>query len=354
MAEIFFRLIPFVLAVLPAVIILFYFLVAVNVSVDHETLWACVGFGACVAFPCIVAVNLLAPHIDVPPDPYSLSAKKAFVEAAIPEEIFKLVALVSVCWASLKTMSARQIFICSIGCACGFAGLENLFYVLEGVSSEEGRNWLAVGLMRSVSAVPGHAFVGAVMGYCVYRAIHSRGSNLVWWLASLVGPMLLHGAYNFCLFANDYLEAGTNGAQSDAAGVMIGLFILVVIVEGLIAHAFLDLVLEEGEVRHRKLCNGGFIQVLSKVSYHPMLWGLIGGLCILVSLLLAIGVFVLDENAKRLFAIGFAAFAFLHGIAFSGLARVLRKRRREARFARPDMSRIIRSGVRARAGWQGR
>lgn len=329
MAEIFFRLIPFVLAVLPALIILLYFLVAVRVPIDYDTLWASVGFGACVAFPCIVAVNLLAPHIEVSPDLYSQSAKKAFVEASIPEELFKLVALVSVCWSSLKTMSARQIFICSVGCACGFAGLENLFYVLEGASSEQGRSWLIVGLMRSVSAVPGHAFVGAVMGYCVYRAVQSRASSLFWWFASLVVPIVLHGTYNFCLFANDYLEARNAEAQSDASGMMIGFFILVVIVEGLIAHAFLRLVLEESEAKPLRFSSDGFMLLLSKISYHPVLWGLIGGLCILGSLLLVIGVFVLDENTKRLFAVGFAAFAFLHGIAFSGLARVLRRRRYE-------------------------
>lgn len=352
MAEILFRLIPFVLAVLPALIILLYFTVSVRVSIDYDALWACVGFGACVAFPCIVAVHFLAPHFEVPPDLYSQSAKKAFVEAAIPEEIFKLIALVSVCWSSLQTMSARQLFICSIGCACGFAGLENLFYVLEGASSEQS-NWLAVGMMRSVSAVPGHAFVGGVMGYFVYRAIHSRGSNLVWWFASLAVPMVLHGAYNFCLFANDYLEARTVGAQSDASGLMIGLFILVVIVEGLIAHAFLRLVLDEVDAKSGKHSHEGFIGLLCKVSYHPLLWGLVGGLCILSSLLLVIGIFVLDENTKRLFAAGFTAFALLHGIAFSGLARVLRKRRKEKRFAGPDMSRVIHpASVRVRSGWQ--
>ncbi len=353
MAEIFFRLIPFALAVLPALIVLVYFLVSVKVPIDYDALWGSVGFGACVAFPCIVAVNLIAPYIEVPPDLYSQSAKKAFVEAAIPEEIFKLIALVSVCWSSVQTMSARQLFICSIGCACGFAGLENLFYVFEGASSAQGGNWLAVGMMRSVSAVPGHAFVGAVMGYCVYRALHSKGADLVWWLASLAVPMVLHGAYNFCLFANDYLEAKSTAAQSDASGMMIGFFILVVIVEGLIAHALLRLVLAEGEEKPRKLSNDGFIRVLDKVSHHPVLWGLIGGLCILASLFFALGMFVLDEADNRLFAMGFAAFAFLHGVAFSGLARVLRRRRKEKKFTGPDMSRVIRpASVREKHGWQ--
>jgi hypothetical protein len=73
----------------------------------------------------------------------------------------------------------------------GFATLENVLYVGEG-----GAN---VALMRALTAVPGHACTGAIMGAYVARAKFGsqRARNL--WLAFLV-PMALHGAYDTFLF----------------------------------------------------------------------------------------------------------------------------------------------------------
>jgi len=142
-------------SVFPALVILAYFAAAARVRIDAEMLWASFGFGACVAFPVIMVVALFESIVGYPGDFIQSSAMEAFLGAAVPEEIAKFAALWCLCGRQFRSLAPQHLFLFAIAAACGFACLENIFYVVE-----ESGAWGFVAVIRSLSAVPGHAFVG--------------------------------------------------------------------------------------------------------------------------------------------------------------------------------------------------
>ncbi len=75
---------------------------------------------------------------------------------------------------------------------CGFASMENLFYVFQyGYSS---------GMVRMLTAVPGHAFDGIILGYFMGKAKFSLKPtlNLAYGFGTVV---LLHGIYDYAVFS---------------------------------------------------------------------------------------------------------------------------------------------------------
>jgi protease PrsW len=76
---------------------------------------------------------------------------------------------------------------------CGFATVENIMYVLP-----EGQQ---VGMVRMITAVPGHAFFGIILGYFMGRAKFSinRARHLI---HGLIVVVTLHGLYDTAAFSN--------------------------------------------------------------------------------------------------------------------------------------------------------
>ena len=76
---------------------------------------------------------------------------------------------------------------------CGFATVENILYVLP-----QGQ---AVGIIRMITAGPGHAFFGVILGYFMGRAKFSinRARHLI---HGLVVVVMLHGLYDTAAFSN--------------------------------------------------------------------------------------------------------------------------------------------------------
>ncbi|MCR4957617.1 MAG: PrsW family intramembrane metalloprotease [Prevotella sp.] len=123
------------------------------------------------------------------------STAQAFFLAAIPEESAKLLAL----WMILrKNPYFNEHFDGIIYAVCvglGFAAFENVFYVLD--SEEE---WLAVGIIRSLLAVPGHYAFAVLMGfyYSVYHFVnHTRKMAA----CILLVPVAAHGIYDALCFS---------------------------------------------------------------------------------------------------------------------------------------------------------
>lgn len=84
----------------------------------------------------------------------------------------------------------------------GFALVENILYVLV--------NGYAVGILRALSAVPGHAGYGIMMGYYLGLAkISLFNNNSVLYkknlIYSIIIPVIMHTIYDFCLFSNSLL-----------------------------------------------------------------------------------------------------------------------------------------------------
>lgn len=76
---------------------------------------------------------------------------------------------------------------------CGFATVENLMYILPG--------GYEVGMIRMLTAVPGHVFDGIILGYFMGKAKFCPNPNM-----NLIGGLglviILHGLYDMAAFAN--------------------------------------------------------------------------------------------------------------------------------------------------------
>lgn len=82
----------------------------------------------------------------------------------------------------------------SVMVSMGFATLENIMYV-----SQYGAG---TALIRMFTAVPAHATFGVIMGYYVGLAKFKNNSMLLQ-IQGLLFAVILHGAYDFCLMANN-------------------------------------------------------------------------------------------------------------------------------------------------------
>ena len=138
----------------------------------------------------------------VPSEPATLlqAAWKAFVGAAIPEELAKLLML----WLLLRRSKYfDERFDGIVYAACigmGFAATENIIYLFSNLEQ-----WQSVAVGRAMFAVPGHFLFAVAMGY-FYSMIYFgdmswRKSARIFWV-----PVFLHGTYDALLMMR---EVGT-------------------------------------------------------------------------------------------------------------------------------------------------
>ncbi len=135
----------------------------------------------------------------VPDEPTTLfqAAWKAFVGAAIPEELAKLLML----WLLLrrnKYFDERFDGIVYAACVgMGFAATENIIYLFTNLD-----NWQSVAVGRAMFAVPGHFLFAVAMGYfysmICFGDLDWRKSSRIFW-----APVLLHGTYDALLMMSN-------------------------------------------------------------------------------------------------------------------------------------------------------
>ena len=152
-------------------------------------------YGIISAGIAIVLETVLSALSLVPNEPATLlgAAWKAFVGAAMPEELAKLFML----WLLLrKNKYFDERFDGIVYAACvgmGFAATENIIYLFSNLDS-----WESVAVGRAIFAVPGHFLFAVTMGY-FYSMIYFgdagvRKSSRIFW-----APVLLHGTYDALL-----------------------------------------------------------------------------------------------------------------------------------------------------------
>src|SRR5262249_32752502 len=121
------------------------------------------------------------------------TAGDAFVLTGGIEEASKLAVLLASVYGWTEFDEPMDGIVYAVALSLGFATTENALYVLRGGA--------AVAALRAFFTVPGHALVGAVLGYCVGRARVSR--RRLHSAALLAGGFLLaaslHGLFDFIL-----------------------------------------------------------------------------------------------------------------------------------------------------------
>lgn len=120
---------------------------------------------------------------------------RAFLGAAIPEELAKLFVL----WLFLrknKYFDERMDGIVYAVCvALGFAGFENILYVVYTYVAGE-TNWVTIALARAFTAVPGHFCNGVLMGYFYSLAHFSSKNRTKYIVMTILAPIIAHGIYD--------------------------------------------------------------------------------------------------------------------------------------------------------------
>lgn len=124
----------------------------------------------------------------------------AFIGVAFIEELCKWLMVYLGAYFHKAYDEVYDGIVYTVYVSLGFACLENILYVFLNQS-------VAVGISRGLLAVPGHACDAVFMGYYLSLAkiYASQGKkklekrNLV---LSVLVPTILHGIYDFCLFAN--------------------------------------------------------------------------------------------------------------------------------------------------------
>jgi len=117
----------------------------------------------------------------------------AFFGVALAEELCKFLFLKAFVFDEREFNEPFDGIIYGGMIGCGFATVENIIYVLQYGQT--------VGMFRMVTAVPGHAFFGIILGYFMGRAKFStnRVRHLI---HGLVVVITLHGLYDTAAFSN--------------------------------------------------------------------------------------------------------------------------------------------------------
>ncbi len=187
-------------AIAPSLILVWFFHSRDAFPEPPRVLWTTFFLGVAIVAPVLLfawPAYLLAQEID---SALVQGFVAAFFGAAIPEETFKLLVLWGYSMRRPEFDEPMDGIVYGVTASLGFATLENVLYV----SGEGG----ATAIIRAFTAVPGHAFLGAIMGYYVGRArfAGNRGERRSLLRKALVIPILLHGAYDFPLLAANALE----------------------------------------------------------------------------------------------------------------------------------------------------
>jgi protease PrsW len=163
-----------------------------------RVLWATFGLGFVITVPVVIVAWPVDALIGQLQSPLAYGFASAFFAAAIPEELFKFLVLWRYAARHPAFDEPMDGIVYGVAASLGFATLENILYVADGGAP--------VAILRALTAVPGHAFMGAIMGYFVGRAKFDGARRRAWLTRALAIPMLLHGAYDTPLLAGERVD----------------------------------------------------------------------------------------------------------------------------------------------------
>lgn len=207
-------------ALFPGLVLLVWFRNSDKFPEPWPVVFRTFALGVFSVIPIMVAGSFLKPWLGAVPDTALAHAGyTAFVLAALPEECFKFLVLVLYSARHMEFDEPMDGIVYGVAVSLGFASLENILYVSKG--------GLSVALLRAVTSVPGHAMMGAVMGYFVGLCLVKPGRRFALLTAALVFPMIIHGMYDFPLMWMAEMNHRGQGAQANALAGMMFLAVVV-------------------------------------------------------------------------------------------------------------------------------
>lgn len=183
------------LAVIPGLVIIVY--IYGKDKVEKEPI-GLIGklilYGMCCCFVAANAERLVSAFLpNYPAGSLGYALTNAFLVAALCEEAVKLLALRIGAWNNSHFNYRFDGIVYGVSVAVGFAVLENVMYVMQ--------YGFTTAVVRAFTAVPLHAFCGAVMGIHFSQAKKAAvdghsATRMVHMVAAYLMPFLIHGIYD--------------------------------------------------------------------------------------------------------------------------------------------------------------
>jgi RsiW-degrading membrane proteinase PrsW (M82 family) len=209
-------------AVVPALLLMWYFHTRDVFKEPARVLWGTFGWGVMSIIPAVL-IGLAVEHkFAWVTQPYWSAGVGALLVAGIPEEICKLAVLLGYSYQKHEFDEPMDGVVYGVAASLGFATLENLMYVLD-----EG---MAVGVMRGLMAVPGHAFMGAIMGYYVGQSRFDAANKNRLVLKGLGLAVLIHAVYDYPILLLGALKQAKD--ESSGAALLLLLVSVFVVILG--------------------------------------------------------------------------------------------------------------------------
>ncbi len=213
-------------AIVPSLLLVWYFHSHDAYPEPPRVLWTTFLLGIVAVIPAAIIEIVIEPFLGGTGSYFAYGALDAFLAAAIPEELCKLAVLLGYSMRRSEFNEPMDGIVYGAVASLGFATIENVLYVWDAGT--------AVAIMRGLTAIPGHAFMGAIMGYFVGRARFSSDHRTGLILAGLGGAILAHGLYDFPVLTLKALSDGTPSlppVQNDAVGLLFFATVAVLVVE---------------------------------------------------------------------------------------------------------------------------
>jgi RsiW-degrading membrane proteinase PrsW (M82 family) len=218
-------MIPFLIvsAIVPSLLLIWFFHARDVYPEPQRVVWATFGLGVLTIPPAIGVELLIQSGLKHVANPFLGGTLEGFVCAGMTEEVLKYLVVVFYCMRHKEFDEPMDGIVYGSIASLGFATLENFFYVVQGGES--------IAIFRAFTAVPGHAFMGAIMGYFVGQAKFTPARRRGLLAKALVIPILLHGAYDAPLLTVQRLTADKHHTRAQMmAGVAFALVTLAVLV----------------------------------------------------------------------------------------------------------------------------
>lgn len=188
----FFIILNLFLAVIPALLLLFYFYKKDRAKPEPPKLvWKTFGFGLVSVIPA-VSIEFMADRILVGRSGLFAYFFEAFIIAALVEELIKFGTVRLYVFNKPEFDEVTDGIVYTVAASLGFAVLENLMYSFGPTT---------VLLIRGVTAVPLHAIASGIMGYFIGLSKTRRCRSAA---PGIILAVLIHGFYNFFLFISTY------------------------------------------------------------------------------------------------------------------------------------------------------
>lgn len=203
-------------AVVPSLLLVWYFHARDLYPEPPRVIWTTFGLGVLTVIPVLVVgipIHTFIAGMAGVEHPILASVLESLLVAALPEEFFKLVVLVRYSMRKQEFDEPMDGIVYGVVASLGFATFENILYVMDG--------GISVAISRAFSAVPLHAFLGAILGYYVGQAWKSPERRMGVLLQGYAIAVFLHAVYDIPLLTMNALGSEAPGLVLAAAALLV-------------------------------------------------------------------------------------------------------------------------------------